>query len=99
MNTPTSIGHRNTLRRLLVRLSRKSTLVPEKLLVKGVVCDNRDPLGGGHFADIYEAQYRDRKVALKRLRSFRSSKEDHIQVKKSMLSGLPSRSHNTHRIC
>lgn len=56
-------------------------MLPERLLVGYIDCTNKEPLSGGHFADIYEAKYRGEKVALKRLRSFQLKKADNIQVK------------------
>ncbi|CAL1710290.1 unnamed protein product [Somion occarium] len=74
--------HRYTLRRLLIRLSRESHILPSSLFLSGVVCKDRDAFGGGAFADIFQAKYNGKMVALKRLRVFQIStneqKKEHV---------------------
>ncbi|KAJ7318483.1 hypothetical protein DFH08DRAFT_892156 [Mycena albidolilacea] len=38
----------------LLKLSQKSHLLPTSFLAENVVCDSRDPSGGGGFADVYK---------------------------------------------
>ncbi|KAJ7162180.1 kinase-like domain-containing protein [Mycena filopes] len=52
----------------LLKLSQKSRLLPTSFLVENVVCDSRDPAGGGGFADVYKGQLSTTAVALKVLR-------------------------------
>ncbi len=63
-------------------------MLPERLLVGHINCTNKEPLSGGHFADIYEAKYRGERVALKRLRSFQLKKSDNVQVRSSFPCSL-----------
>ncbi|KAJ6450245.1 kinase-like domain-containing protein [Mycena sanguinolenta] len=52
----------------LLKLSQKSHLLPTSFLVENVVCDSRDPSGGGGFADVYKGRIGNNAVALKVLR-------------------------------
>lgn len=58
------------LRRLLIALSRNTQAVPRSFLINGIEVQDRDAVGGGGFADIFRAIYKDQPVALKRLRTF-----------------------------
>ncbi|KAK7680331.1 hypothetical protein QCA50_016571 [Cerrena zonata] len=76
-------AHRYTLRRFLIRLSRDSGFLPSSLFLNAVVDIDRDPFGGGAFADIFLAKHNGKAVALKRLRMFQYStdqqKKDHVK--------------------
>ncbi|KAJ7762662.1 kinase-like domain-containing protein [Mycena metata] len=52
----------------LLKLSQKSHLLPTAFLIENVVCDSRDPAGGGGFADVYKGRLGNATVALKVLR-------------------------------
>ncbi|KAJ6557647.1 kinase-like domain-containing protein [Mycena capillaripes] len=52
----------------LLKLSQKSHLLPTSFLVENVICDSRDPSGGGGFADVYQGRIGNAPVALKVLR-------------------------------
>lgn len=52
----------------LLKLSQKSHLLPTSFLAENVVCDSRDPSGGGGFADVYKGRIGNNPVALKVLR-------------------------------
>jgi len=72
----------SAVHRLLVKLSEASDTLPSSLFIKGIkLLENNAEYGGG-FADIFRAEYRGERVALKRLRIFES------QVKR----------HETHRV-
>lgn len=62
------------LRSLLVKLSKESGILPKALFVEGVMCENREYVAGGGFADIYKATLQNQPVALKRLRNLRKDK-------------------------
>ncbi len=66
---------RTTLRRLSLKVSAASGLLPMSLVLDGVESSHQEYLGGGGFADIYSGTYKGEKVALKRLRVFLSSEE------------------------
>ncbi|KAG6817813.1 hypothetical protein H0H87_003221 [Tephrocybe sp. NHM501043] len=55
-------------RRLLVKLSERSDILPASVLIRGLTLINNQPVSGGGFADIYRALYRGQEVALKHLR-------------------------------
>ncbi len=67
------VDHKHTLRRLLIRLSQNSHCLPGSLFLQGVECRDREPTGGGSFADIFQATLKGKGVALKRLRVFQVS--------------------------
>lgn len=55
-------------RRLLVKLSEASAIIPASVLIRGLTLIETQPVSGGGFADIYRAMYRGQEVALKHLR-------------------------------
>lgn len=60
---------RHEVTALLVRLAGKSECLPTSLLIKDVdIGDDRDPWASGGFADVFRGLYKDKTVALKRLR-------------------------------
>lgn len=79
------VEHRHAVRRLLIRLSQTSHTLPASLFIQGVECQDREPTGGGSFADIFRASLRGKDVALKRLRVFQVSmylKNEHNSVRR-----------------
>ncbi|KAF9457394.1 hypothetical protein BDZ94DRAFT_232746 [Collybia nuda] len=64
-------------RHLLVKLSEASGIIPASLSIQGVTLLERDAIFGGGFADIYRASYKDKQVALKRMRIFQRGQELH----------------------
>ncbi|KAJ3485618.1 hypothetical protein NLI96_g4827 [Meripilus lineatus] len=74
--TPTMAKEtRDALRRLTMKLCFAHSIVPQALVLKGLVISDRDSIGGGGFADIYKGTYRQVPVALKRLRVFLTLEE------------------------
>ncbi|KAG6832065.1 hypothetical protein H0H92_005487 [Tricholoma furcatifolium] len=69
-----SKGHLNAheggrrARRLLIKLSERSEIIPASVLIRGLTLSDSHPVSGGGFADIYRAMYRGQEVALKHLR-------------------------------
>lgn len=55
-------------RRLLVKLSETSEIIPASVLIRGLNLVENQPVSGGGFADIYRAKYQGQEVALKHLR-------------------------------
>ncbi|KAG6820841.1 hypothetical protein H0H93_010668 [Arthromyces matolae] len=55
-------------RRLLIKLSERSEIIPASVLIRGLTLTDNQPVSGGGFADIYRAVYRGQEVALKHLR-------------------------------
>ncbi|KAF9469341.1 kinase-like domain-containing protein [Collybia nuda] len=55
-------------RRLLVKLSETSEIIPASVLIRGLTLVENQPVSGGGFADIYRARYQGQEVALKHLR-------------------------------
>lgn len=82
----TSSNDHRFLRRLLVKLSKASGQLPPSLLLRGVVCSDRDSVAGGGFADIFRATYNDQPVALKRLRAFQKGTD--LEKSRSVCVGL-----------
>ncbi len=66
----------HNIRRLLMGLARKTGTLPKTLFLQGIECKDRDPVGGGGFADIYLASYNGQPVALKRIRTFSMTSVD-----------------------
>lgn len=64
---------RGGIRRLIMKLSIRSGLLPNSLLITDVVMSSSESVAGGGFADIFRGTYKGRLVALKRLRVFRST--------------------------
>ncbi|KAF8212600.1 kinase-like domain-containing protein [Mycena galopus ATCC 62051] len=69
-------------RRLLVKLSEACDSLPSSLTIRGIDNKSANPISGGGFADIYEAQYEGHRVALKRLRSFQEDSEENRQTRR-----------------
>lgn len=61
------------LRRLLVRLSKASTRMPDSLFLTGVYDPGKYASAGGGYSDVYLATLSNTPVALKRLRIFQHS--------------------------
>lgn len=61
-------------RRLLVKISVVSGIIPRSLTVQGVTLLEKEAVFGGGFADIYKASYKNNEVALKRMRVFQRGK-------------------------
>ncbi|KAJ7115954.1 kinase-like domain-containing protein [Mycena epipterygia] len=57
-------------RRLLVKLSEASDILPSSLFIQGVSRLDKEATFGGTFGDIYRASYQGQDVALKRIRVF-----------------------------
>jgi serine/threonine protein kinase len=55
-------------KRLLIKLSEVSEIIPASVLIRGLTLIENTPVSGGGFADIYRAVYRGQEVALKHLR-------------------------------
>ena len=64
------------LRRLLIGLSKKAQLLPDSLFVEGVICNDKNSVACGGYADVYRAVYCGREVALKRMRVFSSDSSE-----------------------
>jgi hypothetical protein len=61
---------RDTVPRVLLKLSTVYQYIPSKLLVSGVTLTFHEPLFAGGFADIFKGTHEDKHVALKRFRDF-----------------------------
>ncbi|KAJ7242890.1 kinase-like domain-containing protein [Mycena rebaudengoi] len=59
-------------RRLIVKISETTGLLPSSLMIKGVTQRSDEPVFGGSFGDIFHAKYQDNRVALKRLQIFKT---------------------------
>ncbi len=66
---------RDVLRRLVLKLCFDSNVVPQSLVLRGLVYSEKGSFSGGGFADIYRGTYRQIPVALKRLRVFQIIEE------------------------
>ena len=67
--------YRLSLRRLFLRLSRESGVIPSRLFLRGISCARDDiPYGNGQFAEVFKGQYNDQEVALKRLRVYQNER-------------------------
>ena len=66
---------RTALRHVLMSVSINSDILPMSLFLSGVACTSRESIGGGSFGDVYRGTYHGEPVALKRLRTFRTSDE------------------------
>lgn len=58
------------LRRLLVRLSRASTRIPDSLFLTEIDDPGKYATAGGGFSDVFRGSLKNNPVALKRLRIF-----------------------------
>lgn len=85
VHAPLTRERRYKLRRLLVRLSESSKTLPASLFIQDVVSTSAHSVAGGSYADIFLAEHQGVKVALKRLRMFRTSGDD--QCSKSVAVG------------
>ncbi|KAK7691339.1 hypothetical protein QCA50_004733 [Cerrena zonata] len=79
--------HYFKLRRLLLTLSRVSNALPPSLFLRNVVCQDRDAIAGGGYADVYAAYVDGHAVAIKRLRVFCSvvDTEDKYSVRETVI--------------
>ncbi|KAJ7263062.1 kinase-like domain-containing protein [Mycena rebaudengoi] len=59
-------------RRLIVKFSETTGLLPSSLMMEGVSQRSDEPVFGGSFGDIFRAEYQNSPVALKRLRMFKT---------------------------
>lgn len=66
----TTIKIKNTLQRIMRRLSYSSGCLPTSLKLKGVTCPDTHTYGAGGYAEVYCGRYNGNKVALKRLLVF-----------------------------
>src|SRR5882762_3206991 len=66
---------RHSARRLLVKLSENCGILPSSLSIVGIRNCGKDPVAGGGFADIFQASYQGKDVALKRLRYFQAHQQ------------------------
>ncbi|KAK7679043.1 hypothetical protein QCA50_017987 [Cerrena zonata] len=73
LDAPLTRERRYKLRRLLVRLSELSKTLPGSLFIHDVVSTSPHSVAGGSYADIFLAEHKGVKVALKRLRMFKTS--------------------------
>ena len=66
---------RDSLRRLTLKLCFSSDVVPQSLILKGLLQSEKESTIGGGFSDIFRGTYRQIPVALKRLRVFQLVEE------------------------
>lgn len=59
-------------------------MIPSSLRLHGIILEDRDPINGGGYADIFRALYLGQRVALKRLRTFsavqKTEKEENVST-------------------
>lgn len=67
-DTQRRVQHR--LRRILLKLALRCRSVPSQLILRDGQWSSLLDRGGGSFADIYEGDYKGKRVAVKRLRLF-----------------------------
>ena len=67
-DTQRRVQHR--LRRILLKLALRCRSVPSQLILRDGQWSSLVDRGGGSFADIYEGEYKGKRVAVKRLRLF-----------------------------
>ena len=78
--------------RILLKLARRSQLIPDSLFLKGVQCTQKDdPIGSGGNAEVFLASYQGKPVVLKRLRAFQNLREGREDVKVRLMSSLKLR--------
>ncbi|KAF5391138.1 hypothetical protein D9757_003029 [Collybiopsis confluens] len=65
-------------RRLLIKLSKNSTNLPAYMFIDGVASVKDKNSFGGTFGDVYKSTYRNKPVALKRLRNFQQAESHRI---------------------
>lgn len=68
--TDTQRGVQHRLRRILLKLALRCRSVPSQLILRDGQWSSLVDRGGGSFADIYEGEYKGKRVAVKRLRLF-----------------------------
>ncbi|KAF9455741.1 kinase-like domain-containing protein [Collybia nuda] len=64
----------------LLRLSRKSELVPDGLFLTNVLVEREGPITDGHFGEIYRGHFRGKPVCLKVVKMYQKS-DQHIPLK------------------
>ncbi|KAK7676385.1 hypothetical protein QCA50_020216 [Cerrena zonata] len=80
--TPLWKAHRPNMLRVLLKLARRSQLIPDSLFLNDVQCTQRDdPIGSGGNAEVFLATYQGKPVVLKRLRAFQNLREGRENVK------------------
>ncbi|KAJ3475947.1 hypothetical protein NLI96_g11493 [Meripilus lineatus] len=67
-SSPKYRAKRFDLRRLLIKLSKTAEIIPSGLFLDHVLCDDRETLQIGGYADIFRGTVHGRAIALKRLR-------------------------------
>ncbi|KAG6861528.1 hypothetical protein C0995_015261 [Termitomyces sp. Mi166 len=75
-------------RRLLVKLSERSEIIPASVLIRGLTLTDTQPVSGGGFADIYLAMYRGQEVAVKHLRVRQDQDSQRIRRLLEVAEGL-----------
>lgn len=93
-SSPKYRAKRFDLRRLLIKLSKTAEIIPSGLFLDHVLCDDRETLQIGGYADIFRGTVHGRAIALKRLRVSMVLQQNrkYIQVRSSGL-GRPIQSH------
>ena len=81
LTAPLTRERRYKLRSLLVRLSETSKTLPNSLFIFDVVSTSTYSVAGGSYADIFLAEHQSVKVALKRLRIFKTNEDDPLASK------------------
>jgi hypothetical protein len=61
--------------RLMMKLAKAFETLPEALFITGIQCSSMNAVSGGGYTDIYQGMYHNRKVAIKRLRTFLYNRE------------------------
>ncbi|KDQ53252.1 hypothetical protein JAAARDRAFT_137568, partial [Jaapia argillacea MUCL 33604] len=79
--SPFNEHSRQTAYRTIIRLSQRCQKLPPSLFVEGTLLTSGLITGGG-FADIYQGQYRDQTVAIKRMRMFHGGAAEIIRARK-----------------
>ncbi|KIK01522.1 hypothetical protein K443DRAFT_98448 [Laccaria amethystina LaAM-08-1] len=69
---------RSRLLSALLRLSRKSGLYPECIILKDVVHENDCAVASGHFGEIWKGKFRDQQVCLKVIKIYKQSHVNHL---------------------
>ena len=62
----------------LLRLSRKSGLYPECIILKDIVREDDCAVASGHFGEVWKGKFRDQQVCLKVVKIYKQSHVDHL---------------------
>ncbi|KDQ58177.1 hypothetical protein JAAARDRAFT_95974, partial [Jaapia argillacea MUCL 33604] len=84
------------IHQLLIRLSQNCQALPASLFVSGITVCGKDPVAGGGFADIFQAWYDRRLVAIKRFRVFQSSPREQLELRKVLEALIWKQLHHDH---